>query len=182
MGVTIPGQPTASLALKRLEDDPVPFRLSEGDLLVMQGPYCSLGGGFKYFLLSRKIAHFDSYFSDGLVQPPTSSDWLSFCCHGSILQKVDPSIFMFIVCLEIIYIYIPGPSKGCQLNPNGCVMVTPFWKVQVYIWYLTQKGSFLEGKSRHFRGNLGWLNIIIWPDTLDRIFTFVVDVQPNWLM
>jgi len=29
-----------------------------------------LGGGFKYFLL--EMIPFDEYFSDGLVQPPTS--------------------------------------------------------------------------------------------------------------
>ena len=36
----------------------------------------SLGGGFKYFLCSSLFgedSHFDSYFSNGLVQPPTSS-------------------------------------------------------------------------------------------------------------
>ena len=34
-----------------------------------------LGGGFKYVLFSPQFgedSHFDSYFSDGLVQPPTS--------------------------------------------------------------------------------------------------------------
>ena len=34
----------------------------------------TLGGGFKYFLFSPLFgedSHFDSYFSDGLVQPPT---------------------------------------------------------------------------------------------------------------
>ena len=32
-----------------------------------------LGGGFKYFLL--EMIPFDEYFSDGLVQPPTSKVW-----------------------------------------------------------------------------------------------------------
>jgi len=35
-----------------------------------------LGGGFKYFpfstLFGENISHFDSFFSDGLVQPPPS--------------------------------------------------------------------------------------------------------------
>ena len=36
---------------------------------------CFLDGGFKHFLLSplfEEDSHFDSYFSNGLVQPPTS--------------------------------------------------------------------------------------------------------------
>ena len=38
--------------------------------------HCNLGGGFNYFLLSPLLgedSQFDSYFSNGLVQPPTSN-------------------------------------------------------------------------------------------------------------
>ena len=42
----------------------------------------------------------------------------------------------------------------------------------VYFWsnysdftrLFTPKGSVLEGKSQKFQGNVGWWNIIIWPD------------------
>ena len=40
-----------------------------------------LDGGFKYFLFSalpREASHFDEYFSDGLVQPPTRYIYTAF--------------------------------------------------------------------------------------------------------
>ena len=38
----------------------------------------SLGGGLKQILIFTPISNFDSYFSDGLFQPPTSLDSFRF--------------------------------------------------------------------------------------------------------
>ena len=59
-----------------------------------------LGGGFKYFIFSPllgEMIQFDEYFSDGLVQPPTSSwhfrnltsNFWSFnpSCHGMLSKR-----------------------------------------------------------------------------------------------
>ena len=51
-----------------------------------------LGGGFKYLLFSSlfgEIIQFDEYFSDGLVQPPTSYEFSPF------LKRLEPSLFIF---------------------------------------------------------------------------------------
>ena len=48
------------------------FQVCFGKLAIVN---IDLGGGFKYFLFSPQFgedSHFDEYFSDGLVQPPTS--------------------------------------------------------------------------------------------------------------
>ena len=57
------------------------FQLSEVFMnsVASTGQYPDLDGGFKYFLFSPLFGedfHFDQYFSDGLVQPPTSD---TFC-------------------------------------------------------------------------------------------------------
>ena len=54
---------------------PVPC-FQDRHLLINHSGHETLGGGFKYFLFSPLLgqdSHFDSYFSMGLVQPPTSN-------------------------------------------------------------------------------------------------------------
>ena len=59
-----------------------------------------VGGGFKYFVFSRiwgRWTHFDTYFSKGLVQPPTSlRPWMVRICYtpsppSSVQSPVLPS-------------------------------------------------------------------------------------------
>ena len=63
-----------------------------------------LGGGFKYFLFSPlpgEDSHFDSYFSDGLVQPPTRPLFLGI--HGSLVLD----------SMSILWRIAPGPWRRC---------------------------------------------------------------------
>ena len=49
-----------------------------------------LGGGFKYFLFSPLFgedSHFDSHFSNGLVQPPTSFLFVDASLASSFGEK-----------------------------------------------------------------------------------------------
>ena len=67
----------------------IPKRLKELENKIIKA---FLGGGFKHFLCSPQFgedSHFDSYFSDGLVQPPTRFSWdLSATCQALLLERL----------------------------------------------------------------------------------------------
>ena len=67
----------------------IPKRLKELDNKIIKA---FLGGGFKHFLCSPQFgedSHFDSYFSDGFVQPPTRFSWdLSATFQALLLERL----------------------------------------------------------------------------------------------
>ena len=87
------------------------------------------GRGFKHFLLSSLFgedSHFDYYFSDGLVQPPTRKRAAIFCEKKSSFFFVDPLIklklrlgFNGVQAQELMIAY------GCSFTGAGCCANTP---------------------------------------------------------
>ena len=98
-----------------------------------------LGGGFKYFIFSPLVGEmiqFDEYFSDGLVQPPTSSwyfrnltsNFWSFnpSCHGMLSKR--PS---WGSALEYCESFLAGPQNWL---PQLTFFVKYWQNPMVFCW------------------------------------------------
>ena len=94
-----------------------------------------LGGGFKYFLFSSLLgddSHFHSYFSNGLVQPPTSY----------AIQVHDVNFFFAIETAGIL----PSQLRRSGMNSWHNVCERPGWVV----------GSGFPGNVDKMDKTTGW--------------------------
>ena len=150
------------------------------------------------FLSSISICWYPYWMSGKIATSPTIADWYhpkvvnsksrnptwpdihpwKLTCHlkGNCFNRtyIFQPLIILIYCLSwnYLHLYIPEPSKGCQLNPKGmCNGYTYCWKVQIFIsWQMipTSHDRFMyrkivaeEGTSpRKFqKKNQSWWNM-----------------------
>ena len=117
---------------------------------------CRLGGGSKYFLFSSLFgedSHFDKYFSDGLVQPPTSHLFVGPCNYNRCWH---------LWCLSIESM----PSRLLFFWPRCILVLLPVRKLDRYLsedWIkycvvVWETHFLLERERERWSGGEGWLS------------------------
>ena len=82
-----------------------------------------LDGGFKYFIFTPKIGQdfqFDSYFSDGLVQPPTRDAELGKTLCFEVLKTI--------ISLNKSHLHEIDMVGMISLTHFGCLLISGFFK------------------------------------------------------